>query len=186
MLPPHRDALVRREVRDVTPLARRRQRTRIAEPLRDYRRIAETVLGNSAAPIVELRTSRGPVVLVLDVADAPISALNFLELARRGALDGTRFHRVVPSFVAQGGEPVGAGDGPGYAIRDEFTAWPFNRGALGMARSGYDTGGSQFFLTLQPSPHLDGRYTLFGHVIGGWAAMDALIQGDRLIRAVIR
>jgi cyclophilin family peptidyl-prolyl cis-trans isomerase len=92
-----------------------------------------------------------------------------------------RFHRVVPAFVAQGGDPRGDGSGgPGYAIRDELGRSPYVRGAVGMALSGPDTGGSQFFLTLAAQPHLEGHYAVFGHVAAGFKAMDALVQGDML------
>ncbi|HWJ23595.1 MAG TPA: peptidylprolyl isomerase, partial [Gemmatimonadaceae bacterium] len=115
-------------------------------------------------------------------ADAPLTVLNFTTLARRGFLRDTRFHRVVPNFVAQDGDPRGDGNGgPGYTIRDELNRRRYDRGAVGMALSGPDTGGSQYFLTLSPQPHLDGHYTLFGRVVAGFDAMDRLVQGDRIL-----
>jgi cyclophilin family peptidyl-prolyl cis-trans isomerase len=109
---------------------------------------------------------------------------NFIVLANRGYFNGMHFHRVVPAFVAQDGDPRGDGSGgPGYVIRDELTREPYRRGAVGMALSGPDTGGSQYFLTLSPQPHLDGHYPLFARVVSGLAAMDALVEGD-LIKAI--
>jgi cyclophilin family peptidyl-prolyl cis-trans isomerase len=88
---------------------------------------------------------------------------------------------VVPDFVVQGGDPRGDGSGgPGYAIRDEINRLRYRRGAVGMALSGPDTGGSQFFVTLSSQPHLDGGYTLFGYVTAGEEVLDRLIQGDRI------
>ena len=95
--------------------------------------------------------------------------------------DHVRFHRVVPGFVAQDGDPRGDGEGgPGYSIRDELTLLPYRRGAVGMALSGPDTGGSQYFLTLTPQPHLTGHYTVFGSISSGLAAMDSLVEGDTI------
>jgi cyclophilin family peptidyl-prolyl cis-trans isomerase len=91
------------------------------------------------------------------------------------------FHRVVPDFVVQSGDPRGDGwGGPGYAIRDEINRLRYERGVLGMALSGADTGGSQFFITLSPQPHLDGTYTAFGRVIGDDTVLDQIRQGDRI------
>jgi cyclophilin family peptidyl-prolyl cis-trans isomerase len=92
---------------------------------------------------------------------------------------------VVPDFVVQGGDPRGDGSGgPGYAIRDEINRLRYDRGALGMALSGPDTGGSQFFITLSPQPHLDGGYTVFGHVIAGDEVLDQIRLGDRIEKVV--
>jgi cyclophilin family peptidyl-prolyl cis-trans isomerase len=110
-----------------------------------------------------------------------MTAFHLSALARRDYFRGQRFHRVVPAFVVQGGDPRGDGSGgPGVAIRDELNRLRYLRGAVGMALSGPDTGGSQFFLTLAPQPHLDGHYTVFGRVIRGAAVMDAIAQGDAL------
>jgi cyclophilin family peptidyl-prolyl cis-trans isomerase/HEAT repeat protein len=129
-----------------------------------------------------IRTARGDIVLELFGADAPITVDNFLSLARSGYYQGTRFHRVVPNFVAQDGDPRDDGNGgPGYAIRDELNPRRYDRGALGMALSGPDTGGSQYFITHSPQPHLDGHYTVFGRVLRGFSALDALVQGDRIL-----
>ena len=134
------------------------------------------------APRARLVTERGILTIVFYGADAPITVANFIVLAHRGYFNGTRFHRVVPNFVAQDGDPRGDGNGgPGYAIRDEFNRRPYDRGALGMALSGPDTGGSQYFLTHAPQPHLDGHYTVFGHLSTGDGVLDRIVQGDRII-----
>jgi cyclophilin family peptidyl-prolyl cis-trans isomerase len=134
-----------------------------------------------AATIV---TNRGTIRLALLGAAAPLTVRNFIVLANRGYFNGLHFHRVVPAFVVQDGDPRGDGNGgPGYVIRDELTREQYRRGAVGMALSGPDTGGSQYFLTLSPQPHLDGHYPLFARVVSGLAAMDALVEGD-LIKAI--
>lgn len=126
-----------------------------------------------------INTVRGPIRLELFGADAPITVSNFLALAQSGYYRNTRFHRVVPNFVAQDGDPRDDGNGgPGYAIRDEMNRRRYERGAVGMALSGPDTGGSQYFITHSPQPHLDGHYTVFGRVIRGYDVLDKLVQGD--------
>ena len=126
-----------------------------------------------------INTVRGPIRLELFGADAPITVLNFLTLARSGYYRNTRFHRVVPNFVAQDGDPRDDGNGgPGYAIRDEMNRHRYERGAVGMALSGPDTGGSQYFITHSPQPHLDGHYTVFGRVVRGFDVLDKIVQGD--------
>ena len=130
-----------------------------------------------------IHTVRGPIRLELFGSDAPITVWNFLSLARSGYYRNTRFHRVVPNFVAQDGDPRDDGNGgPGYAIRDEMNRHRYERGALGMALSGPDTGGSQYFITHSPQPHLDGHYTVFAKVIRGFDVLDRLIQGDLITR----
>ncbi len=134
-----------------------------------------------------IRTGRGDIVLELFGADAPITVWNFMNLASSGYYRGTGFHRVVPNFVAQDGDPRDDGNGgPGYAIRDEMNARRYDRGALGMALSGPDTGGSQYFITHSPQPHLDGHYTVFGRVLRGYPVLDAIVQGDRILSIVVR
>jgi cyclophilin family peptidyl-prolyl cis-trans isomerase/HEAT repeat protein len=130
-----------------------------------------------------ISTVRGPIRLELFGTDAPITVWNFLNLARSGYYRNTRFHRVVPNFVAQDGDPRDDGNGgPGYAIRDEMNPRRYERGAVGMALSGPDTGGSQYFITHSPQPHLDGHYTVFGRVIRGYDVLDKLVQGDLITR----
>jgi cyclophilin family peptidyl-prolyl cis-trans isomerase/HEAT repeat protein len=130
---------------------------------------------------VEIRTQRGTVTVKLACPQAPLTCLNFLQLAGQGYFDGLTFHRVVPDFVVQGGDPRGDGTGgPGYSIRDEINRLRYDRGAVGMALAGPDTGGSQFFITLSPQPHLDGGYTIFGEVVLGLEAVDQIRLGDRI------
>jgi cyclophilin family peptidyl-prolyl cis-trans isomerase/HEAT repeat protein len=134
-----------------------------------------------------IKTLRGDIVLELFGADAPITVWNFMNLARTGYYRGTGFHRVVPNFVAQDGDPRDDGNGgPGYALRDEMNPRRYERGALGMALSGPDTGGSQYFITHSPQPHLDGHYTVFGRVIRGFPALDSIVQGDRILSIVVQ
>ncbi len=139
------------------------------------------------SPRATIRTAKGEIVLELFGADAPITVSNFATLAKSGYYRGTGFHRVVPNFVAQDGDPRDDGNGgPGYAIRDEFNPRRYERGALGMALSGPDTGGSQYFITHSPQPHLDGHYTVFGRVVRGLPALDAIVQGDRILSIEVR
>jgi cyclophilin family peptidyl-prolyl cis-trans isomerase len=128
-----------------------------------------------------ITTSRGVLVIDLFGADAPLTVANFVALARAGFYRGTAFHRVVPAFVVQDGDPRGDGSGgPAWAIRDELNRRRYRRGVLGMALSGPDTGGSQYFLTLTPQPHLDGHYTVFGILRDGFAVLDQITQGDSI------
>jgi cyclophilin family peptidyl-prolyl cis-trans isomerase/HEAT repeat protein len=128
-------------------------------------------------------TERGTITLELYSVDAPLTVDNFLTLAAKGYYDDLRFHRVVPNFVVQDGDPRGDGNGgPAYTIRDELNPRRYERGSMGMALSGPDTGGSQYFLMHAPDPHLDGRYTVFGRMTGGWDVLDALVQGDHIER----
>ncbi|MEZ5332965.1 MAG: peptidylprolyl isomerase, partial [Thermoanaerobaculia bacterium] len=134
---------------------------------------------------VRLTTERGDVDLALACPEAPRTCLNFLQLANQGFFDGLTFHRVIPDFVVQAGDPRGDGiGGPGYAIRDEPNLLRYERGVLGMALSGPDTGGSQFFITLSAQPHLDATYTAFGRVAAGEEVLDAIEQGDAILTAV--
>jgi cyclophilin family peptidyl-prolyl cis-trans isomerase len=112
---------------------------------------------------------------------------NFAQLAKRGYFNDTSFMRVVPNFVIQGGDPRNdMNGGPGYAIRDEINLQKYTRGAVGMALSGPDTGGSQFFITHSPQPHLDGGYTIFGRVYDGMnSVVDQTERGDRVLTIAI-
>jgi cyclophilin family peptidyl-prolyl cis-trans isomerase/HEAT repeat protein len=130
---------------------------------------------------VEIRTSKGPIGVRLACRQAPLTCLNFLNLADQGFYDGLVFHRVVADFVIQGGDPRGDGfGGPGYDIRDEINRLRYRRGVAGMALAGPDTGGSQFFITLSEQPHLDGGYTAFGEVVSGDEILDRIVPGDRI------
>ncbi len=132
-------------------------------------------------------TDKGSFTLDLLPNDAPLTVDSFVQLARRGFFDITDFHRVVPNFVIQGGDRTrGDGNGgPGYQIRCEINEAAYDRGAVGMALSGKDTGGSQWFVTHSPQPHLDGGYTVFGRVIQGMDVVDRIARGDRIRRITI-
>ncbi len=129
-----------------------------------------------------VKTEKGEFDVRLFTQDAPLSALNMYTLARKNFFKGLTFHRIVPDFVAQGGDPRGDGEGgPGYTIRCEVNHRVYARGVVGMALSGKDTGGSQFFVTAAPQPHLDGRYTAFGEVVKGQEIVDGLLEGDKIV-----
>jgi cyclophilin family peptidyl-prolyl cis-trans isomerase len=132
-----------------------------------------------------VRTSRGSFTIELLPEDAPLNVDNFITLAQRGYFGGITIHRVVPNFVIQDGDPRGDGNGgPGYQIRCEINEVPYDRGAVGMALSGKDTGGSQWFVTHSPQPHLDGGYTVFGKVVAGMEVVDNTARGD-VIRSIV-
>jgi cyclophilin family peptidyl-prolyl cis-trans isomerase/HEAT repeat protein len=121
------------------------------------------------------------VTIVLYPGKAPFTVMNFLKLAEKGFYHGMVFHRIVPNFVIQGGDPRGDGwGGPGYSIRSEFSDFTFDENYVGMASSGKDTEGSQFFITQSPQPHLDGRYTIFGKVISGMDKVFRMQSDDRI------
>jgi cyclophilin family peptidyl-prolyl cis-trans isomerase len=133
---------------------------------------------------VFIDTDRGSIEVELAVLDAPLTVDNFITLARKGYFNGLSIHRVVPNFVVQDGDPRGDGEGgPGYTIRDEISERPYLRGVVGMALDWKDTGGSQFFITHSPQPHLDAKYTVFGRVVSGADVLDKIQQWD-VIRAV--
>ncbi|HLG57694.1 MAG TPA: HEAT repeat domain-containing protein [Vicinamibacterales bacterium] len=141
----------------------------------------------SFSPHVFLDTDKGTIEIELAVVDAPLTAGNFIALARKGFFNGVAIHRLVPDFVVQDGDPRGDGEGgPGYTIRDEINQRPHLRGIVGMALDWEDTGGSQFFITHSPQPHLDARYTVFGHVVAGMDVVDRLVQWDVVKRVRIR
>ena len=142
------------------------------------------MLNPAYSPHAFIETAKGTVEIELNVLDAPQTAWNFVSLARKGYFNGLQIHRVVPNFVVQDGDPRGDGSGgPGYTIRDELNEQPYLRGTVGMALEWRDTGGSQFFITHSPQPHLDAKYTVFGRVVNGMDVVDRLQQLD-VIRQV--
>jgi HEAT repeat protein/cyclophilin family peptidyl-prolyl cis-trans isomerase len=147
-------------------------------PAETYR--APQMLNPPVSTQVYLDTDRGTIQIELAVVDAPLTAENFIALARKGFFNGLSVHRVVPDFVVQDGDPRGDGEGgPGYSIRDELNQRPYLRGTVGMALDPWpDTGGSQYFITLSPQPHLDAKYTVFGRVIAGMEVVDQIQQWD--------
>jgi HEAT repeat protein/cyclophilin family peptidyl-prolyl cis-trans isomerase len=139
------------------------------------------LIGPSYSPHVFVETAKGTIEFELAVLDAPQTAWSFMALARKGFFNGLQIHRVVSNFVVQDGDPRGDGEGgPGYTIRDELNERPYLRGTVGMALSWKDTGGSQFFITHSPQPHLDARYTAFGKVVNGMDVVDRIQQGDTI------
>ncbi len=138
------------------------------------------------SPHAFIETDRGTIEIELAILDAPQTVTNFIALARKAFFNGLAIHRVVPDFVVQGGDPRGDGEGgPGYTIRDELNERPYLRGTVGMALDWEDTGGSQFFITHSPQPHLDARYTVFGHVVSGMEVVDQTAPWDVIRRVRI-
>lgn len=155
--------------------------------LQDYRDLAARFLLARDNPRVVIDVEgRGRIEVELLGRDAPLTVANFLTLVDRRYFDGVRWHRVVPNFVVQDGDPTGTGSGgPGWAIRDEINRRRYDVPMVGMALSGPDTGGSQWFINLSPQPHLDGGYTIFGRVAAGQPALYRVLQGD-VIRSIQR
>ena len=150
--------------------------------------------GNRYRAIME--TEKGTLVLELFARDVPKTVNNFVFLATQGYYDGTTFHRVLPGFMAQGGDPTGTGTGgPGYRFEDEFTEHTHGTGALSMANSGPNTNSAQFFITYAPQHGLDGKHTVFGQLIEGMDVLQKLtprdpsqnpqFEGDKIIRITI-
>ena len=144
-----------------------------------------------------IETEKGNIVVELFASDVPKTVNNFVFLAREGFYDGTTFHRVIPGFVAQGGDPTGTGAGnPGYFFADEITEHTHVAGALSMANAGPNTNGCQFFITYTPQPSLDGKHSVFGQVVEGMDVLKKLtprdpltqkpdFEGDTIIRITI-
>ena len=150
----------------------------------DYRRALSRKNGSIKAV---LTTEKGAFTIVFNPEDAPLTVDNWVKLARTGYFNGLEVHRVVPNFVMQDGDPRGDGNGgPGWSIRCEVNMLPYDRGAVGMALSGKDTGGSQWFVTHSPQPHLDGGYTVFGHVDeAGMKVVDNIVRGDKILKVTV-
>ena len=133
-----------------------------------------------------IETEKGNIVLELFASDVPVTVNNFVFLAREGFYDDTTFHRVIADFMAQGGDPTGTGMGdPGYKFADEFTEHTHSAGALSMANAGPNTNGSQFFITYTPTPHLDGKHSVFGQLIEGMDILEQIKNGDAIERITI-
>jgi cyclophilin family peptidyl-prolyl cis-trans isomerase len=133
-----------------------------------------------------LHTSAGDIEWAFYRREAPQTVKNFARLAERGYFDGLAVHRVVPNFVIQDGDPTGTGSGgPGYTIRCEYNRLRYEHYMVGMALSGKDTGGSQWFITHSAQPHLNGRYTIFARVTRGMDVVWKIAQGDRITRVEI-
>jgi peptidyl-prolyl cis-trans isomerase B (cyclophilin B) len=138
-------------------------------------------------PQVTIQTDKGNIVLELAEDEAPNTVANFISLAEKGYFDGLKFHRVIADFMIQGGDPTGTGSGgPGYVIADELSPrLKHDRGVISMANAGPNTGGSQFFITHAPQPHLDGKHAVFGRVTSGMEVVDAIKQGDKMVKVTV-
>jgi cyclophilin family peptidyl-prolyl cis-trans isomerase len=152
--------------------------------LADYNRALARIGKNVRAVVT---TSKGSFTIEFLPEAAPLTVDNFVQLAQRDYFRNVTIHRVVPNFVVQDGDPRGDGNGgPGYQIRCEINQVPYDRAAVGMALSGKDTGGSQWFVTHSPQPHLDGGYTVFGRVVTGMDVVDKIVRGDVIQSVTIR
>lgn len=137
---------------------------------------------------VTIETSRGDMELELYPEYAPKTVNNFVFLTQEGFYDGVVFHRVINDFMIQGGDPTGTGSGgPGYKFEDEVAENPLRHetGVISMANAGPNTNGSQFFITHSPQPHLDGMHTVFGKVVEGLEIVNAIQQGDRMVKVLV-
>ncbi len=133
-----------------------------------------------------IETAKGKLELELFAKDVPITVNNFVFLARDGFYDGTTFHRVIPDFVAQGGDPTGTGtSNPGYFFADEFSQHKHETGTLSMANAGANTNGCQFFITYAPQPHLDGKHSVFGQLVKGMDVLQQIKPGDVMLKVTI-
>ncbi|MBP8001676.1 MAG: peptidylprolyl isomerase [Chloroflexi bacterium] len=138
--------------------------------------------------LITMETSKGVIEIQLFPQYAPKTVNNFVFLTREGFYDGVVFHRVISNFVIQGGDPTGTGTGgPGYRFEDEFRGNPLRHetGFLSMANAGPGTNGSQFFITHSPQPHLDNRHTVFGKVTKGMDVVNAIRQGDKMVKVTV-
>ena len=133
---------------------------------------------------ITMKTDKGNLSITIYAADTPMTAASFLNLASRGYYDGIIFHRVIPNFMVQGGDPTGTGtSGPGYQFDDEcLSSLKHDKpGILSMANAGPGTNGSQFFITHGPQPHLDSKHTVFGHVTEGQDVVNSIEGGDSIL-----
>jgi peptidyl-prolyl cis-trans isomerase B (cyclophilin B) len=147
--------------------------------------VAEAEPAKSPRAVIEMAT--GKIVVELYEKDAPGTVANFVKLAKQGFYDGLNFHRVVPGFVVQGGDPKGDGTGgPGYAIKDEVNARKHLTGTMAMAKTAApNSAGSQFYITLAPQPRLDSGYTVFGQVVEGMDIVMKIKVGDVMKKVTI-
>jgi len=137
---------------------------------------------------INLNTSKGSIAATLFASKVPVTCANFLNLIAHGYYDGISFHRVIPNFMVQGGDPTGTGSGgPGYRFEDDFKPdLKHDRpGIFSMANAGPNTNGSQFFITHLPTPHLDHRHSVFGRVDAGQEVVNTIAQGDTIVNIEI-
>jgi cyclophilin family peptidyl-prolyl cis-trans isomerase/HEAT repeat protein len=193
--PKTQDYLVRRSAAHTFPLLAARwpapTPVETGLDLGDYRDIARRLLWpadkNGVFPTAVIETDRGNIDIALFAGDAPLTINALMRLIDRRYFDGGSWHRVIPGFVVQDGDPRGDGSGgPGFALRDELSPRSFEAGVVGIALDGPDTGGSQYFITLAPQPHLNAAYTVIGRVDSGLDVLAQLVQGDRIRRIRIQ
>jgi peptidyl-prolyl cis-trans isomerase B (cyclophilin B) len=151
-----------------------------------YSKAPDMVIDVTKEYTVTIETEKGNLVIDLFAKDVPKTVNNFVFLAQEGFYDGVTFHRVIPGFMAQGGDPTGTGaGGPGYKFADEFTTHKHGEGSLSMANAGPNTNGSQFFITYAPQPHLNNHHSVFGQLIKGMDVLKNLKNGDTMIKVTI-
>ncbi len=161
-------------------------RTTMSSTKKTYTSPPPMIIDTNKQYTAVIETNKGKLVLELFAKDVPKTVNNFVFLAREGFYDGVAFHRVIPGFMAQGGDPTGTGSGgPGYKFADEFTSHKHVAGALSMANAGPDTNGSQFFITYAPQPHLDGKHSVFGQLTEGMDVLQKLVNGDVMQKVTI-
>ena len=167
----------------------------VAKP-KQYDSPPEMMIDTGKQYIATIETEKGNLVLELFAADVPVTVNNFVFLSREGFYNGTTFHRIIPGFMVQGGDPTGTGRGSaGYRFDDEFSEHKHEAGTLSMANSGANTNGSQFFITFTPQSGLNGKHSVFGQMIEGMDVLESLtprdpnqnpqFEGDRIIRITI-
>ena len=148
-------------------------------PAKRYNAPPQMQIETNRAYHVVIKTNKGDIHLDLNPAEAPMTVNNFVTLARDGYYDGVTFHRVVPRFVIQGGDPTGTGSGgPGYKFKDEAVKRPYKAGTVAMANAGPNTNGSQFFICLEDQPGLPPNYTIFGDTVAGMDVVRNIRVGD--------
>ena len=151
--------------------------------------LASVAVASAEKLSAEIETSRGKIEIELTPDKTPVTVANFVNLAQKGFYNGVTFHRIIPNFMVQGGDPTATGSGgPGYKFEDEFDSSLKHDtpGVLSMANSGPGTNGSQFFITHVPTPWLDGKHSVFGKVISGQKVVDTLKQGDKIEKVTIK
>jgi peptidyl-prolyl cis-trans isomerase B (cyclophilin B) len=156
---------------------------------KQWNKAPEMIIDPKKKYFAVIETDKGSIELQLFPENAPKTVNNFVFLAREGFYDGVSFHRVLPNFVIQGGDPTGTGaGGPGYKFEDETYNNPLKHetGVISMANAGANTNGSQFFITHSPQPHLNGKHTVFGKVVKGMDVVNAIRQGDKMNTVTIR
>ncbi len=158
-----------------------------SQPAKSYNSPIPMVIDVNKKYTAVIKTAKGDLTLELYPQDAPVTVNNFVSLARKGFYNGLTFHRVIPGFMAQGGDPTGTGSGgPGYTIPDEISQRKHVTGALSMAKTAQpNTGGSQFFICYAPQPHLDGIHTVFGQLTQGMDVLKQLVNGDKMTEVIV-